>query len=88
MSIHRRRLGLSIASGLIMEGLNKIAPLLILYHAQKHLGLKAFGGAQYGLAWLDVLQPLDAAGKHQLWPVDLGLIGDTIAQCHGKLSWS
>jgi len=62
MSIHRRRLGLSIASGLMMEGLNKISPLLILYHAQKHLGLAAFGSAQLGIAWLEIVQPLVAFG--------------------------
>jgi hypothetical protein len=48
MSIHRRRLGISIASGLLMEGLHKLSPLLILYHAQKYLGLSAFGSAQFG----------------------------------------
>jgi O-antigen/teichoic acid export membrane protein len=62
MSIHRRRLGISIASGLVMEGLNKISPLLILYHAQKYLGLTAFGSAQYGIAWLEIIQSLVAFG--------------------------
>ncbi|MDQ3233063.1 MAG: hypothetical protein M3Q07_14700, partial [Pseudobdellovibrionaceae bacterium] len=62
MSIHRRRLGISIASGLLMEGLNKISPLLILYHAQKYLGLAAFGSAQFGMAWLEIIQPLVAFG--------------------------
>jgi O-antigen/teichoic acid export membrane protein len=62
MSIHRRRLGITIASGLLMEGLNKISPLLILYHAQKYLGLSAFGSAQYGIAWLEIIQSLVAFG--------------------------
>ncbi len=45
-----------------MEGLNKIAPLLILYHAQKYLGLAAFGSAQFGIAWLEIAQSLVAFG--------------------------
>jgi O-antigen/teichoic acid export membrane protein len=62
MSIHRRRLVFGIASGLLLEGLNKVSPLLILYHAQKYLGLAAFGSAQFGLAWLEIMQPLVAFG--------------------------
>lgn len=62
MSLHRGRLSIGIVSGLIVEILNKIAPLIILHHAQKHLGLHAFGGAQFGLAWLETLQPLVAFG--------------------------
>jgi O-antigen/teichoic acid export membrane protein len=45
-----------------MEGLNKIAPLLILYHAQKYLGLAAFGAAQFGIAWLEIIQSAVAFG--------------------------
>jgi O-antigen/teichoic acid export membrane protein len=45
-----------------MEALNKISPLLILYHAQKYLGLAAFGSAQFGIAWLEIVQSLVAFG--------------------------
>ncbi|MCX6130167.1 MAG: oligosaccharide flippase family protein [Proteobacteria bacterium] len=62
MSINRRRLSLTIASGLVVEAINKVSPLLILHHAQKTLGLAAFGWAQYGIAIIESLIPLVAFG--------------------------
>jgi O-antigen/teichoic acid export membrane protein len=62
MSINHRRISLSVASGLLLEIINKISPLLILHHAQKSLGLPDFGWAQYQLALFEVVQPFVTYG--------------------------
>ena len=62
MSINHRRISLSIASGLLLEIINKISPILILYHAQKSLGLADFGWAQFQLALFEVVQPFVTYG--------------------------
>ncbi|MBF0443582.1 MAG: oligosaccharide flippase family protein [Oligoflexales bacterium] len=62
MSINRRRLSFAIATGLLVEVIYKITPLLILYHAQKCLGLVAFGWAQYGIALFETMQPFVGYG--------------------------
>ena len=60
--VNRKRLGFAIASGFALDVVNKISPLLILHHAQKFLGLAAFGGAQWMIAIVETMQPLVTFG--------------------------
>lgn len=62
MSINRRRISVAVASGLLLEVINKISPLLILYHVQKTLGLAGFGWAQYQIALFESIQPFISYG--------------------------
>jgi len=86
MSINRRRLSLTIASGLIVETINKVSPLLILHHAQKYLGLAAFGWAQYGVALLETLQPLVAFGYTNYAMAEVGRAGGAMDRCRQLFS--
>lgn len=81
MSINRRRLSLNLATGLLMETINKISPLLILHHAQKYLGLSGFGWAQYGLALLETLQPFVAYGYTNYAIAEIAREGGILQRC-------
>lgn len=76
MSINHRRLSLGIAASLMLEVINKIAPLLILHHAQKSLGLADFGWAQLQLALFETLQPLVAFGMSNYALAEISRQGD------------
>ena len=60
--MNHRRITIAVVSGLVLEIINKISPLLILHHAQQSLGLSDFGWAQYQIAFFEVIQPLIVFG--------------------------
>ena len=52
--IYKRRIITTLGSGVVVEILNKIAPLLIIFLAQSKLGLESFGYALFGISVMEV----------------------------------
>lgn len=67
---HRITTALSI--GLLGELFNKIAPLLIIRHAQARLGIEMFGQAQFAMAIIDMVVPFIAFGYSTLAAMEIG----------------
>ncbi len=57
-AVNKRRIGLAILSGLLLDLINKISPLIVLSHAQRYLGLASFGHAQWLIALIETVQPI------------------------------
>lgn len=74
--MNHRRITIAVVSGLLLEIINKISPLLILHHAQKALGLTDFGWAQYQLAVFEAVQPLIVFGFPNYALAESGAKGD------------
>ncbi len=52
--MHKKRLSIAVLSGLIVETLNKIVPLVIMFVAQKRLGMESFGFALFGVSIIEM----------------------------------
>jgi O-antigen/teichoic acid export membrane protein len=66
-----KRLSFTILVGVVVEILNKIVPLVVLSYVQKKLGVTAFGGAQFGIAIIEMAIPLVVFGYYHLGLVEL-----------------
>lgn len=66
-----KRLSFAILVGVVVEILNKIVPLIVLSYVQKKLGVTAFGGAQFGIAIIEMAIPLVVFGYYHLGLVEL-----------------
>jgi O-antigen/teichoic acid export membrane protein len=60
--IHQKRLSLAVSTGIFIESINKIAPLIILHIAKKRLGLEMFGFALFGISFIEMVIPFVSYG--------------------------
>ena len=66
-----KRLSFTIFVGVVVEFLNKIVPLVVLSYVQKKLGVTAFGGAQLGIAMIEMAIPLVVFGYYHFGLLEL-----------------
>ncbi len=64
--IHKKRLSLAVSTGIAIETVNKIAPLIILHLAKKRLGLEMFGFALFGISFIEMVVPFVSYGYSHL----------------------
>ena len=84
--IAKKRLSLTLAAGVSIELLNKLAPLIILHWAQTRLGLAAFGYAQFGLATMEMAIPFIAFGYNNYGSIQVGQHRDDPPRISGLMS--
>lgn len=70
--IHTKRISITVLSGVIIELLNKIAPLIIIHFAQRRLGIENFGYALFGLTVIEVAVPFIVFGYNQVGIIEGG----------------
>lgn len=70
--IYKKRISISLLSGLIVEILNKIAPLIIIHVAQKRLGIEKLGYALFGVSVIELVTPLIVFGYNQYGVIAAG----------------
>lgn len=80
--IHKKRLSLAVSSGIAIETLNKIAPLIILHIAKKRLGLEMFGFALFGISFIEMVIPFVSYGYSHLGSLQIAEQGNST----GKIS--
>lgn len=69
--MHKRRLSITAISGVFIELLNKLVPLILIYYAQKKLGLDQFGLAMYGVAVIELFLPWITFGYNHFGSVSI-----------------
>lgn len=70
--LHKKRISITILTGLFVEFLNKIAPLVIFHLAQKRLGLEKFGYALFGISVIELVIPFITFGYNQYGTIAAG----------------
>ncbi len=70
--LHKKRISITILTGLFVEFLNKIAPLVIIHIAQKRLGLEKFGYALFGISVIELVIPFITFGYNQYGTITAG----------------
>ncbi len=70
--IYKKRISITVFSGLIVEILNKIAPLIIIHIAQKRLGIEKFGYALFGISVIELVLPVISFGYNQYGVIAAG----------------
>ncbi|MBI2603652.1 MAG: hypothetical protein HYW48_11425 [Deltaproteobacteria bacterium] len=63
--IYKKRVSIAVLSGLLVEMLNKVAPLIIIHFAQKRLGIEKFGFALFGISVIELVTPFIVFGYNQ-----------------------
>lgn len=70
--IYKQRISITLLSGLIVEILNKIAPLIIIHVAQQRLGIEKLGYALFGISVIELLIPFIIYGYNQYGVIAAG----------------
>lgn len=67
----KKRIATTVSSGILVEILNKIAPLVILFIIQRRLGIDAFGYAMFGISMVELFLPLVVFGYGHYGSIEL-----------------
>lgn len=67
----KKRIATTVSSGILVEVLNKIAPLVILFIIQRRLGIDSFGFAMFGISMVELFLPLVVFGYGHYGSVEL-----------------
>lgn len=72
----RGRVSTSVVISLLVEVLNKLAPLIVIRHATQVLGAGAFGVSQFALSVIEVSIPFVTFGYHYVGATELHKLKD------------
>ena len=57
-----KRISITVLSGVFIEFLNKVAPLIIIFVIQRRIGVNSFGYAMFGISMVELFLPLVVFG--------------------------
>lgn len=70
--VYKKRISVTLLTGLLIEILNKIAPLIIFHIAQKRLGTENLGFALFGISVIELVTPFIMYGYNQYGAITAG----------------
>src|SRR5689334_15449454 len=84
--MQKKRLSIAVLSGLTVETLNRLAPLIVMYVAQKRLGMQGFGYALFGVSVIEIIIPFITFGYNHYGMIKLGELQDNQREARTLIS--
>ena len=74
--MNKERIVRTVAFAIVVEFINKIFPLFIVFYVIRNLGKAAFGYAQFGIAMMEISLPFIILGYNVFGSIQVGKFRD------------